>query len=97
MVRKILILFVAPIVAALAMPTTAHPWGGLHVGFTRYNPYTGLRHYGYTAAVGPYGGYRYGYRYGGYAGYHYGVPGAYYGGLRYGYGGVYRAGYYRVW
>jgi hypothetical protein len=85
----------------------AQAWGAYrHVGYTRYSPYTGLHHYGYTEGYrGGYGGSAYhygsaGYGYGGashyggttYGGYHYGEYG--YGGAAY--GGA-RYGYYRAW
>jgi len=87
----------AMLLATLGLSSKAQAWGAYrHVGFTRYSPYTGLHHYGYTEAYrGGYGGYRYGgygaysgYRYGGYH-YGYGYGGAAYGGARY--------GYYRAW
>jgi hypothetical protein len=101
MLRKTIILAAAVVLTGLAMSSKAQAWGVYrHVGFTRYSPYTGLHHYGYTEAYrgyGGYGGYRYGgYRYGGaYGGYHYGThPYGYgYGGAAYGA----RYGYYRAW
>ena len=99
MLRKILVLACAVLLTALAVSTKAQAWGAYrHVGFTRYSPYTGLHHYGFTEAYrGGYGGYgRYGY-----TGYHYGGYGNYYGGYPYGYGygayGAARYGYYRAW
>jgi hypothetical protein len=89
MLRKTLILTMAPVLLALALAPAAHSWGGYHVGYTHYGPYTGFQHVGYTGYRSPYGGYRYG-GYGGYGGYHYGYR---YGG----YGGGYRYGYYRRW
>ena len=101
MLRKTCILVAAAVLVTLAVSSEAQAWGGFrHVGFTRYNPYTGLHHYGYTEAYrggyGGYGGYRYG-GYGAYGGYRYGGYGAY-GAYPYGtYGGYggYRYGYYR--
>jgi hypothetical protein len=102
MLRKTLVLAAAVILTALAVSSKAQAWGAYHAGFTRYSPYTGLHHYGYTEAYrggygyGGYGRYGYGgYRYGGYRGYGgyypygYGYGGAAYGGARY--------GYYRAW
>jgi hypothetical protein len=89
MLHSKLLLFLAPVLLALALSSTAHGWGTYHVGYTHYSPYTGLQHYGYTDAYrGGYGGYSRvypssGYRYGGYR----------YGG--YPYGGAVRYGYYR--
>jgi hypothetical protein len=104
MLRKKIVLASAVILMALAVSSRAQAWGAYrHVGYTRYSPYTGLHHYGYTDAYrGGYGGYgRYGY-----GGYHYGSYGSsgrYYGGYHYGYGygspaygdAYYR--YYRAW
>ena len=104
MLRKTLVLASAVILTAMAVSSQAQAWGAYrHVGYTRYSPYTGLHHYGYTEAYrGGYGGYdRYGY-----GGYHYGGYGGYgrsYGGYHYGYGyggdayGGARYGYYRAW
>ncbi len=64
--RIVLLAFVALLITLMAS-TNAQSWGGYHVGYTHYSPYTGLSHYGYTRAYGGYGGYRYGgYAYGGY-------------------------------
>ena len=106
MLRKIFVVAAAIVVTGLALSSKAQAWGAYrHVGFTRYSPYTGLHHYGYTEAYrgyGGYGGYRYGAdRYGAYGGY--GAYGRAYGGYHYGYGyggaayGGARYGYYRAW
>ncbi len=101
MLRKTFILVSAVVLLTLGVSAKAQAWGAYrHVGFTRYNPYTGLHHYGYTEAYrGGYGGYGAA-RYGSYGGVHYGNYGAY-GGYHYGtYGtsgayGAARYGYYR--
>jgi hypothetical protein len=76
MLRKRSILVAAMVLAGLSVSSKAHAWGAIrHYGFTTYSPYSGLHHYGYTAAYRGYGGYGYSaYRYGGYGygGYHYG-------------------------
>jgi hypothetical protein len=103
MLRKTCILIAAAVLVTLTVSSKVQAWGAYrHAGFTRYSPYTGLHHYGYTEAYrggyGGYGGYHYG-GYGAYGGYHYGGYGAY-GGYHYGtypgYGG-YRYGYYRAY
>ncbi len=103
MLRKTFILVSVVALVTLAVSSKAQAWGAFrHVGFTRYNPYTGLHHYGYTEAYcGGYGGYG-GVHYGSYGGYHYGGDDAYgaYGGYHYGtyggYGGAHY-GYYRTY
>jgi hypothetical protein len=99
MLRKILFLTIAAMLVSLIVSGSAQAWGGYHVGYTHYSPYTGLHHYGSTGVYG--GGYHYGgAHYGGYGGggYHYG--GYHYGGYHYGgyggYGGAHY-GYYRRW
>ncbi len=99
MLRKIALLALAGVLLGLAPSSNALGWGAYHAGYTRYSPYSGFHHYGYTEAYRGgyagsrgYSGYHYG-GYGGYVGYHYG--GYHYGGYS-GYGGdSYRYGYYR--
>jgi hypothetical protein len=81
MLRKVLLVAVAAILATLLTSSRAQAWGCYHYGYTHVGP-SGAYHVGGT--YGGYGGYG-GYRYGG--GYHYGYGG---------YGG-YHAGYYRAW
>jgi hypothetical protein len=99
--RNSLFLTLIAFLVVLTIASAVRAWGGYHVGYTHYSPYTGLHHYGYTGVYRGgygYGGYHYGgaygyhYGYGGYGGYHYG--GYHYGG--YGYGGA-RYGYHRAW
>jgi hypothetical protein len=67
MLSRFLAICFATIVVSLTLSTSVQSWGGYHVGYTHYSPYTGLQHHGYTRAYGGgYGGYRYGGdRYGG--------------------------------
>jgi hypothetical protein len=108
MLRKTLFIALVAALAPLVTSAKTQAWGGYHVGYTHYSPYTGLHHYGYTGVSRGYGGGYGGYHYGGYGGggYHYGGYGGYgggayhYGGYHYGgYGGYggYHAGYYRAW
>ena len=101
MLRKTLSFALAAALVTLALASNVHAWGGYHVGYTHYSPYTGVHHYGYTRAYG--GGYggahygSYGAHYGSYGGYHYGgyhYGGYHYGGYGYGGGGAHY-GYYR--
>lgn len=82
MSRRIVLLAFSAMLVTLTVSTKAQSWGGYHVGYTHYSPYTGLQHYGYTRSYGGYGGYRYG-------GEAYGYRGAY--------GGYRDYGYYRRW
>ena len=80
MLRKSAFIAFVALLVALALSSKAHPWGGYHVGYTHYSPYTGFHHYGYTGVYRGYGDYRYG-GYRGLTGYHYG--GTFYGGYPY--------------
>ena len=73
MFRKSVLIALTAIVVTLTQSSKLDAWGGYHVGYTHYSPYTGLHHYGYTGVSRGYG--YGGYHYGGYAG----------GGARYGY------------
>ena len=98
MLKKNVFIGLIALIAVLATASAIWAWGGYHVGYTHYSPYTGVHHYGYTRAYG--GGYHYGgYHYGGAYGAHYGYGGYHYGGYHYGYGGYGGAhyGYYRRW
>jgi hypothetical protein len=104
MLRKTRFLALIALLVALTTTSAVWAWGGYHVGYTHYSPYTGVHHYGYTSVHSGYGGYG-GYHYGGtrYGGYHYGggaYGGYHYGGYHYGgyggYGGAHY-GYYRRW
>jgi hypothetical protein len=68
MFRKSILIALMAIVVTLTQSSKLDAWGGYHVGYTHYSPYTGLHHYGYTGVSRGYGDYRYGgYRYGGYS------------------------------
>jgi hypothetical protein len=72
MLRKMVFLAAAAILAALLTSSKAQSWGAYHVGFTHYGA-GGFYHYGHTSASGPYGGFSAG-RYGAY-----GAGGSYHG------------------
>jgi hypothetical protein len=99
MKRQFLFLALAANVLLLGTSSKAHAWGAAHVGYTHVGP-SGVQHYGYTAARGPYGSYSGGhvsdYGYGG-ASYHAGYGSASYGGYHAytpAYSGGYAAGGY---
>jgi hypothetical protein len=73
MFRKSVLIALTAIVVTLIQSSKLDAWGGYHVGYTHYSPYTGLHHYGYTGVSRGYGDSRYGgYRYGGYSSARYG-------------------------
>jgi hypothetical protein len=55
MLRKILFLALIALVVALTTTSAVWAWGGYHVGYTHYSPYTGVHHYGYTSVHSGYG------------------------------------------
>src|SRR5262245_60672745 len=91
MLRKALGIAFVAVVVSLVSSSKVEAWGCYHAGYTHYSPYTGVHHYGYTAAYGRGGS---AYHYGG-TGYHYGTTGYHYGSTSaYHYGGYHYGGYH---
>jgi hypothetical protein len=88
MLKKIIMLAMVAVLAALLVPSKVDAWGAARVSATRVGPYGGVYHGSRTVAGGYGGGYRAGYGGVGYRGgygYSYGYGGVAAGGFRYGY------------